>query len=178
MQPIANFEDKYDIFPDGRIFNKGNYEWCNPSQNSNGYLKLTLSRNGKSKQVSVHRLVALHYLPNPYQRDQVNHIDGNKLNNHVSNLEWVTPEKNINHALEVGLRSGYMSMDEKNLLLERVLNGELIRDLAIEVGRREETLSGMLRRAADKLNLREQWNDEMKRRRKNVAIRNLEKINH
>lgn len=71
-----------------------------------------------------------------------------------------------------------MSLNQKKELIQRVLNGELIRTLASEVGRREESLSGMLRRASDDLNLRSQWDAEMKRRRAIVAIRNLEKINH
>jgi hypothetical protein len=51
----------------------------------------------------VHRIVAMTYLPNPNNLPQVNHIDGNKLNNHNTNLEWVTNKENRTHAIENGL---------------------------------------------------------------------------
>jgi hypothetical protein len=70
---------------------------------SKGYIRYYLSINAITKPFSAHRLVALAFIHNPENKPQVNHIDGNKLNNRVDNLEWVTSSENQNHALKTGL---------------------------------------------------------------------------
>lgn len=62
-----------------------------------GYLSVALFRNSVRKSNSIHRLVAEAFIPNPENKPEVNHIDENKLNNDVSNLEWVTSKENSNH---------------------------------------------------------------------------------
>jgi len=70
----------------------------------NGYLRLNLYYDkNKYKTVKIHRLMAEVFIPNTYNKETVNHIDGNKLNNHISNLEWATYSENIKHAYENGL---------------------------------------------------------------------------
>lgn len=77
------------------------------SKNQKGYLRTMLKNNtGKRKHVSIHRLVAIAFIPNPENKPQVNHIDGNKLNNRVENLEWVTNTENNHHAWDNGLKVG------------------------------------------------------------------------
>lgn len=71
---------------------------------NSGYLKVGLSVDGIHKYYLVHRLVAQAFIPNPNNLPQVNHIDGNKLNNHVDNLEWVSSYENQQHAVKNGLR--------------------------------------------------------------------------
>jgi|SRR5690606_28296533 len=66
--------------------------------NEKGYCLSSISLNNKSKTVRIHRLVALAFIPNPYDKLEVNHKDGNKENNHISNLEWSTRKENMNHA--------------------------------------------------------------------------------
>ncbi|MDR4579267.1 NUMOD4 domain-containing protein [Klebsiella pneumoniae] len=75
--------------------------------NTNGYCVVRLSdaSNGRREIARVHRLVAEAFLPNPYGKPEVNHIDGNKANPHLINLEWVTPQENRKHAWETGLRN-------------------------------------------------------------------------
>ena len=69
-----------------------------------GYRRVLIYENGKRKKYFVHRLVAEKYIPNPDNLPQVNHKDGDKLNNCVDNLEWVTPKENIEHAIKNGFR--------------------------------------------------------------------------
>ncbi len=74
--------------------------------NQRGYKMVNLIRDKKSKTRYVHRLVAQAFIPNPDNLPQVNHIDGNKENNDVANLEWVSAKENNHHALRTGLRTG------------------------------------------------------------------------
>lgn len=72
--------------------------------NGNGYLNLLLHKEGVKKAHRVHRLVAEAFLPNPFNLPEVNHKDGNKLNNSVDNLEWCTKSHNEIHARKMGLK--------------------------------------------------------------------------
>ncbi len=69
--------------------------------NTNGYVRVDLK---KGKLYLVHRLVAIHFIPNPDNKPEINHIDGNPQNNKISNLEWCTHSENIRHADRTGLR--------------------------------------------------------------------------
>lgn len=81
-----------------------------PTTDKDGYLNLTLHHKGKAKTFKIHRLVAKAFIDNPENKPQVNHKDGNKQNNYVDNLEWVTGKENIQHAYKVHL----MNQDGKN----------------------------------------------------------------
>jgi hypothetical protein len=70
---------------------------------SNQYLAVDLILKGKRKMPKIHRLVSIYFVENPNDKPQVNHKDGNKLNNHFNNLEWVTPKENTQHAWKNGL---------------------------------------------------------------------------
>lgn len=101
----------YKIYEDGRIISDRrmkNYE-IKQYENHKGYLTTDVK---PYKSVSVHRLVAKAFIDNPENKEQVNHKDGNKKNNHISNLEWVTCSENIKHAFDNGLHQG--NRKEKN----------------------------------------------------------------
>lgn len=91
--------DDYLICEDGKIINKHTNRIVKPQKNGKGYYRVSIG----GKMLFVHRLVATIYIPNPDNYPQVNHKDGNKLNNCVDNLEWVTGKENSQHALKNGL---------------------------------------------------------------------------
>lgn len=71
--------------------------------NARGYLYCNISTKGKVSKIKIHRLVAIYFLDNPENNDTVNHKDGNKFNNHYTNLEWLTRKDNIIHGYKNGL---------------------------------------------------------------------------
>ena len=82
-----------------------------PYNDKDGYLKVRLHENGKSKAFFIHRLISIAFIPNPENKPQVNHKDGIKDNNIVYNLEWVTASEQRQHAYDTGLQS---AQGEKN----------------------------------------------------------------
>lgn len=78
-----------------------------PQTQTQGYLFVALYKNGVYKEKRVNRLVAMAFIPNPENKSEVNHIDGNKNNNRVDNLEWVTDVENKRHAHKNGLMKPY-----------------------------------------------------------------------
>ena len=96
---IEGYEGLYQISNLGRVkslnYNKRGFERILKNKTgSRGYFNVNLSKDGKSKNINVHRIVATHFIPNPDNLPQVNHKDENKQNNCVENLEWCTAEYN------------------------------------------------------------------------------------
>lgn len=98
---IKDYEGIYQVSDQGEVrrkFKKG-YRQLKPSSSQpSGYLSVCLHKDGKKKTKTIHRLVAETFLEQPSKEYEVNHKDGNKLNNNLSNLEWVTQKANIDHA--------------------------------------------------------------------------------
>lgn len=95
--------DRYEITKDGKVINKITRKQKSTFIGNGGYERVSLWIDGKQYKESIHRLVAQVFIPNPDNKPQVNHIDGNKLNNNVSNLEWCTREENMQHAYKNNL---------------------------------------------------------------------------
>ena len=93
----------YFVYPNGEIYSLTFNKLIKSHNDGNGYLIVKLRENNKSKNYKVHRIVAKVYLDNYKNLPQVNHIDGNKLNNHWTNLEWVSGSDNMKHAYKYGL---------------------------------------------------------------------------
>lgn len=112
---IEGYEGKYQVSNLGRVkslkrkcnvlngYRTVNEKILNLNKNRYGYVTVNLSKNNKNKICTIHRLVATAFIPNPENKPQVNHIDGNKTNNIVENLEWVSKEENMQHAVNTGL---------------------------------------------------------------------------
>ncbi len=101
-KPVKDFENFYEISNKGRVRNTRGLVLKTHPQNS-GYLQITFIVNNVRTKFLVHRLVAMQFIENHENKRYVNHIDGNKLNNSVENLEWVTNSENILHARSTGL---------------------------------------------------------------------------
>lgn len=98
---INNFEH-YEVSNHGRIRNQ-HKTILKQFYKERGDAIITLSKNGKRSTHRVARIVAQTFLEEDKKRNEVNHIDGNPKNNHISNIEWVTRQENITHARKMGL---------------------------------------------------------------------------
>lgn len=116
---VSNFGN---VRSENRRVNRGTYcvNWCGrilkQRKHTNGYLRVSL---GKENEHFVHRLVAKAFIPNPENKPYVNHKDGDKQNNKVGNLEWVTEKENSIHAFETGLsiRQLYSAVDKNGSIV-------------------------------------------------------------
>ena len=101
---VVGYEGKYKVSNKGRVktFQRKVTKILIP-QNHFQYFAVGLNKFGKQKRIGVHVLVAKAFIPNPENKPEVNHIDGNKRNNCVENLEWVTGSENTKHAFDTGL---------------------------------------------------------------------------
>lgn len=142
---IQGYEGLYQVSNLGNVKSL-NWNHCNQqkllSLDFNGtetkgrYYKVTLFKNHKRKGHLVHRLVAEAFIPNPKNKPQVNHIDGNKINNCVSNLEWVTEKENVNHAIKHELRPRICTFERKKgannplskPIIQKSLDGTIIKE--------------------------------------------------
>lgn len=122
---IEGFIDRYVVYEDGRVWSQRSKNFLKAHDIGNGYYSVKLYKEGRNYNRFVHRIVAQAFIP---QEDKlksfVNHIDGNKANNHVSNLEWLTRKENIAHAHREGLmnqsRKGGQRLSEEKA--QEILN--------------------------------------------------------
>lgn len=109
-KPVVGYEGFYEVSNIGRVRSLARIVECNDgrkrkikdrilkgSSYSGGYSGVTLHKDGCTKTANIHRIVAEAFVPNPLEKEEVNHKDENPSNNHASNLEWVTHKENLNY---------------------------------------------------------------------------------
>jgi len=151
---IKGYSNSYKIYPDGKIVSLKKGSNANLSHfMRNGYKRIHLSNSGKAKTYTLHRLVAEYFIPNPENKPFVNHIDGDKLNCHYTNLEWNTQKENVQHAWRIGLnkpvngeRQGHSALTEEQVVLIRSETNLTQAELAKKYGVIQPTISQILRR--------------------------------
>lgn len=162
---IKGYEGHYRISSFGVVmslkkFNKSAIEsdilMLSPKVDAYGYHEVGLRMDGVVKYMKIHRLVAMAFIENSENKPQVNHIDANKLNNNLSNLEWATSQEDANHRILNGLQSKgkrhyaygkYGAESRTAKIVVNVQNGifyDCVKDAAETYGIKYKTLVGML----------------------------------
>ena len=134
-----NLKFNYYITDDGKVWSERTQKFLSFQYDKNGYVKVQMrSTDNKSHRYSVHRLVLENFKPVENMENlQVNHIDGNKKNNNLTNLEWTTSEENIRHAIDNNLRAtingaSKLTPEQVIEIYRRATNGERNIDLGKE----------------------------------------------
>ena len=146
-------ETDYSVSTEGEVRkDTTNYILSQSSQQDYKFVSLII--NGKQKRMRVHRMVALAFIDNPDNKPYVNHINGNRSDNNVENLEWVTPSENIQHAVDTGLfKSGRTrAVIQYNLNGEQMATFESASEAARQTGGSQSKITMCCRRQRDSAN--------------------------
>lgn len=135
---LDDIPTKYYIRSDGTVYSRNFCEdgklkkrkickMKNKKDKDNPYYAVHLSVNNISYTILIHRLVALAFIPNPYNKPEVNHIDGIKSHNYISNLEWTTSKENMDHSYKTGLHKILYGDDKANSKITKKQAKEICR---------------------------------------------------
>ena len=134
------WEENYLVSDDGRVFSLISNRELKPYAKSRGYgykrrdYTVSITHNGKQRHPKISRMVAMAFIPNPLNKEQVNHIDGNPLNNHVSNLEWTTDKENRQHAVDNWLTRKGFTKEQFEQIKELSLKAYSVKDISAITG--------------------------------------------
>ena len=121
----------YLIYDDGRVYNKNRNRFLKPRINTHGYCHVVLFENSKQKNHSIHRLVAIHYIPNPENKREVDHINRIRTDNRIENLRWATSSENnqnkgISKNNTTGVKNISYSIPRDYWVFHKTINGKRI----------------------------------------------------
>ena len=142
--------DNYEISSQGTLRNTKSGKVLK-ANNVRGYLQFCLTKDKKEKRLYAHRLVSIAFIDNPENKPHVNHIDGDKANNHKGNLEWVTVSENIIHAHQTGL----IDSKGENCNASKLKDSEVlqIRELLKGTGMSQKTIGNVFGVGQDTISL-------------------------
>lgn len=157
IKAVIGYEGLYEITDDGAVFSVDRYtkdgkhlkrKEVKGGKFSNGYEFVCLRKDGVNHNCLKHRLVAEVFIPNPDNLPCVNHIDGNKQNNSVDNLEWCTQGYNLNHAVQIGLVKNQCKICRKVIVKrdEKIVTFETMSDCAKFFGFKKGWLQNRIRK--------------------------------
>lgn len=157
---MIGYEGKYSVTEDGKVWSYKTNRFLKPFLTKRGYEVVDFMVKRKRQKFLVHRAVAITFIPNPCNKEQVNHKDGNRLNNRLENLEWCTNQENRDHALKYGLwdlrgEKNYqkkLSWKKVKDIRTRYLKGDIsLRKLEIEYGVCAQMIHDVIQNRAWKL---------------------------
>ena len=124
LKPIKGYKGKYSITKDGRVYGHYRGIWMKQTISGMGYACISLKNEQGYKNKVVHKMVFETFVKEVEEGNQVNHIDGNKLNNNLSNLEEVTRSENCQHAYDTGLKKA----TNKRAVCQYTLDNKLVQE--------------------------------------------------
>lgn len=190
--PIKNYEQAYEIASNGNVYSlprkvlgtdgtiypfKGKLLTTHVNV-QNGYSQVDLWDNNAPKRFYIHRLLAIAFISNPNCKPEINHKDGNRQNNSLSNLEWCTSSENSYHAVNTGLRTytNRLTRNEFICCLQEIIQGENYTALSERVPYKVPFLSTKLRKIAREENIEhlldESLREQKRRRARSNGVKN------
>ena len=113
---VPGYEDLYEVSNQGRVRSLFRYKkLLKPSPITAGYLTVELWKDKKRKRIAIHRLVAMCFCENPYNKPFVNHLDESRTNNCADNLEWVTHIENCNYGTAIARRTMHLDYSKRRI---------------------------------------------------------------
>ena len=168
MTKLVNGHENYSINEDGTVIHTKTGKIKKAWLGKVGYYYLDLYQNNKSTKIALHRILAMAFIPNPDNKKTVNHIDGDKTNNSLSNLEWATYSENTKHAYDNNLNRCTTKLIENvelHKILNRFLKGETLSEIKKDYGFALTTISNRLQLYTKELGVYEKFKEERKRQR-------------